>query len=172
MCPGRREHCTVQVARQLTAQLDGLPILPWWCSGEAALRGPGRPRLILARRLRLRPFLAMRLQLAAVLALDRVILCRSVRTADLLAHWQPRFMRTAWAPLSQAYWWLAIKAARLPGHGKACVCSAYLGLNPTPGTTWRNSPDHVQEPFGWCWRKPPVGRSGALALSLAVASSA
>src|SRR5258708_11357512 len=87
MRPGRRERGAVQVTGQVAAQLDGLPVLEARRAGEPALRGPGRVGLVLARRLGFGPLIAVRLQLAAVLALDRVVLRWPVRPADLLAHW-------------------------------------------------------------------------------------
>src|SRR5260370_1932358 len=116
MRPGRRERRTVRVTGQIAAQLDGLPVLPMRCSGEPALRSPGRLRLVLAR-LGLRPFLTVLLQLAAVLALDRVILGRPLRSADLFAHWHASLRRTAGAVPSHTRWWLTLDLSRLPPLG-------------------------------------------------------
>ncbi len=54
----------------------------------------------------------MRLQLVAVLALDRVILARPVRSADLFAHGHASLKRTARALRSRVGWRLTVDLAR------------------------------------------------------------
>ncbi len=86
MLPGRGERGAVQVAGQVAAQLDGLPVGEARRASEPTRRGPGRVRRLLRVRLGLRPFLAVGPQLGGLLALDRLVLGRSVRCAELFAH--------------------------------------------------------------------------------------
>src|SRR5215467_12468700 len=102
MRPGRRERGAVQVTGQVAAQLEGVPVLPRRGPAGPALRGPGRLRLVLGRGLGLEPLLGagrpVRLQLAADLPLERVILARPVRTAGLFGHWRASLRLIPWRP--------------------------------------------------------------------------
>src|SRR5580693_1845900 len=94
--PGRRPDGAVQAAGQVTAQLDGLPVLRGGRVGQPRPRGPGRLplRLIVGFGFRLGPFLDVIPRLGFVLALDRVITDRAVRTAALFAHWRASLLRS------------------------------------------------------------------------------
>jgi hypothetical protein len=89
----------------------------------------------------------VRLQLAAVLALDRVILTRPVRSADLFAHGHASLKRTARPLRSQTGWWLAGDHVRcrdwgnFPARetGPAALAQASCHL-------WRCTNDRAQVP--------------------------
>ena len=85
MRPGRRPRGAVQVTRQVAAQLDGVPVLSRRGPAGPARRRPGCLRLVLGRGFGLEPLLGtglpVRLQVAADLPLERVILARPVRPA-------------------------------------------------------------------------------------------
>src|SRR5947207_4046226 len=102
MRPGGRPRGAVQVTGQVAAQLDGVPVLPRRGPAGPARRGPGRLGLVLARGLGLEPLLgtglAVRLQVAADLPLERVILARPVRSAGLFGHWRASLRWNLWRP--------------------------------------------------------------------------